>query len=182
VELAKRILSDYGNNLNNLAKLSVQDFMKFKGIGEAKAVTIVAALELGRRRKETTETKKEKVTCSKDVFEIMLPFFQDLPHEEFHILLLNRTNVVIRKEKISSGGVSATTVDPKLIFRKAVEHLASSIILCHNHPSGNLYPSQEDIKLTQKIKEAGSSMEIPVLDHLIISDSGYFSFADEGMM
>lgn len=182
VELSKRILSAHGNNLNELAKLSVQDLTKFKGIGEAKAVAIVAALELGRRRKETTETKKEKVVSSRDIFEIMLPSFQDLPHEEFHILLLNRANAVIRKEKISSGGVSATAVDPKLIFRKAVEHLASSVILCHNHPSGNLKPSHDDIKLTQKIKDAGMNLEIPVLDHLIISDNGYFSFADEGMM
>ena len=182
VELAKRILSQFENNLNSIAKLSVQDLMKFKGIGEAKAISIVAALELGRRRKETEIIKREKIISSKDTFEIFRPLFLDLPHEEFHVLLLNRSNNIIRKEFVSRGGVSGTVVDPKIIFKIAVEHLASSIILCHNHPSGNMKPSAEDISITKKIKEAGTLLEIPILDHLIISDSGYFSFADEGMM
>jgi DNA repair protein RadC len=182
VELSKRILSQFGNSLNELAKLSVQDLMKFKGIGEAKAVSIVAALELGRRRKPDENSKRDKIISSKDIFEIMRADFQDLPHEEFHILLLNRTNFLIRKEKISTGGISATIVDAKLVFKKAIEHLATSVVLCHNHPSGNLKPSDEDIKLTKKIKEAGANLEIPILDHLIISDTTYFSFADEGMM
>jgi len=182
VELSKKILSTFGNNLNELAKLSVQDLIKFKGIGEAKAISIVAALELGRRRKETEIPKRQKITSSKDIFEFFHSTFIDLSHEEFHLLLLNRTNVVIRKEFVSRGGVSGTVVDSKIIFKIALEHLASSIILCHNHPSGNLKPSAEDISLTKKIKEAGVFLEIPILDHVIFSDTGYFSFADEGMM
>ena len=182
VELGKRILAQFGNNLNALAKLSVQDLMKFKGIGEAKAISIVAAMELGRRRKETEVLKLEKITSSKDIFDIFCPQFMDLPHEEFHVLLLNRSNSVIRKEFVSRGGISGTIVDPKIIFKIAMEHLSSSIILCHNHPSGNLKPSIEDISLTKKIKEAGTLLEIPILDHIIITDTSYFSFADEGMM
>lgn len=182
VELSKRILAQYGNNLNEVAKLSVQDLMKFKGIGEAKAISIVSALELGRRRKPDETSKRDKIISSKDIFDLMRADFQDLPHEEFHILLLNRTNIVIRKEKISTGGISATVVDPKLIFKSALEHRASSLVLSHNHPSGNLKPSNEDISLTKNIKEAGMLLQIPVLDHLIISDTTYFSFADEGMM
>jgi DNA repair protein RadC len=182
VELSKRILSHFENNLNELARLSVTDLKKFKGIGEAKAIAIAAALELGRRRKETETVKREKISSSKDIFEIFRPQLMDLPHEEFHMLLLNRSNSVIRKEFVSRGGVAGTVVDPKIIFKIALEHLASSIILCHNHPSGNLKPSAEDIALTRKIKEAGAFLEIPVLDHIIFSDSGYFSFADEGMM
>ena len=182
VELSKRILSEFGNNLNELAKLSVHDLMKFKGIGEAKAISIVAALELGRRRKESETSKREKITSSKDIFEIFRPVFIDLPHEEFHVLLLNRSNNIIRKEFISRGGISGTTVDQKIIFKIALEHLSSSIILCHNHPSGNLKPSDMDISLTKKLKEAGTLLDIPILDHVIITDTSYFSFADEGMM
>ena len=182
VELSKRILSEFGNNLNSLARLSVNDLTKFKGIGEAKAITIVAALELGRRRKESETVKNEKITSSRDIFQYFQPQFLDLQHEEFHVLLLSRSNKVIKREFISRGGVSGTVVDPKIIFKVALEHLASSIILCHNHPSGNLRPSDQDISLTKKLKEAGNLLEIPILDHVIISDSGYFSFADEGMM
>jgi DNA repair protein RadC len=182
VELSKRILAHFENNLNELAKLSVKDLIKFKGIGEAKAISIIAALELGRRRKEAEPIKRDKITSSKDIFQVFLPQFIDLPHEEFHVLLLNRSNTVIRKEFVSRGGVSGTVVDPKIVFKIALDHLASSIILCHNHPSGNLKPSDQDIVLTKKIKEAGKILEIPILDHLIITDSGYFSFADEGMM
>lgn len=182
VDLSKRILSQFGNNLNELAKLSVNDLTKFKGIGEAKAISIVAALELGRRRQGTETSKRDRITSSKDIFRILHPQFLDLPHEEFHVLLLNRSNSVIRKEFVSRGGVSGTVVDPKIIFKIALEHLASSIVLCHNHPSGNLRPSEQDISLTKKLKEAGNLLEIPILDHLILSDTGYFSFADEGMM
>ena len=182
VELAKRILSRFGNNLNELAKLSVHDLMKFKGIGEAKAISIVAALELGRRRKETEALKREKVITSKDAFDVFHSQFIDLPHEEFHVILLNRSNNIIAKVFVSRGGVSGTIVDPKLIFKSALQHLASSIVLCHNHPSGNLKPSAEDVTLTKKLKEAGTMLEIPILDHIIITDTSYFSFADEGMM
>jgi DNA repair protein RadC len=182
VELSKRILSTVENNLNELGKLSVKDLTKFKGIGEAKAISIVAALELGRRRKDTEIKKRDRITTSKDVFDIMKTTMLDLPHEEFWILLLNRANVVIKKEMISRGGVSGTVVDTKIIFKTAVEHYASSLIICHNHPSGNLKPSEADIRITKSIKEAGKIMEIPLVDHLIITDTEYYSFADEGIL
>lgn len=182
VELSKRILGSVDNNLNALGKLSVQELIRFKGVGEAKAISIIAALELGRRRKESETVKREKVTTSKDVFEIMKSYFLDLPHEEFWMLILNRANAVIKKELISRGGVTGTVVDTKIIFKTAIEHYANSIILCHNHPSGNLKPSDADIKITKNIKEAAKIMEIPLADHLIITDNGYYSFADEGML
>lgn len=181
VELSKRILSSVGNNLNELGKLTVQELNKFKGIGDAKAISIIAALELGRRRKETETIKREKILTSKDVFEIMKPSMMDLPHEEFWLLLLNRANSVIKKELISRGGVSGTVVDTKIIFKTAIMNYASSIIICHNHPSGNLKPSEADLKITKNIKEAGKIMEIPLLDHLIITENGFYSFADEGV-
>lgn len=182
VELSKRILSTVENNLNELGKLSVKELTKFKGIGEAKAISIVAALELGRRRKETDVKKRDKITTSKDVFDIMRTGMLDLPHEEFWILLLNRANDVIKKEMISRGGVSGTVVDTKIIFKSAVENYASSLIICHNHPSGNLKPSEADIRITKTIKEAGKIMEVPLVDHLIVTDASYFSFADEGLL
>src|SRR5687768_2335562 len=169
VELAKRILAHFGNSLNELARLSVKDLMKFKGIGEAKAISIVAALELGRRRKQAESSKKEKITTSLDAYEVFKPVFLDLPHEEFWILVLNRANAVIRKEKVSAGGVAGTVVDPKIIFKTALEHLASSIVLGHNHPSGNLKPSEQDIRLTKSLKTAGAVLEISVIDHLIVT-------------
>ncbi|MBN8694963.1 MAG: DNA repair protein RadC [Bacteroidetes bacterium] len=182
VELSKRILNSASNNLSELGKLSVSDLMNFKGIGDAKAISIIAALELGRRRKETETVKRDKISCSKDVFEIMQPFMLDLPHEEFWLLNLSRSNSVIKKELISRGGVSGTVVDTKMIFKSAVENLASSIIICHNHPSGNLKPSDADIRITKNIKEAGRVMDIQLFDHVIITESGYYSFNDEGML
>lgn len=182
VELSKRILSTVENNLNELGKLSVKELTKFKGIGEAKAISIVAAMELGRRRKDTDTIKRDKITTSNDAYLIMRSNMLDLPHEEFWLLILNRANAVIKKELISRGGVSGTVVDTKIIFKTAVEHYASSLIICHNHPSGNLKPSEADIKITKNIKEAGRIMDIPLIDHLIITDSGYYSFADEGMI
>ncbi len=181
VDLAKQILHSVNNNLNQLAKLSVNDLKKFKGIGEAKAINIVSALELGRRRKEADQPKVIKITSSKLAYEIMRPYLQDIPHEEFWILLLNRANQLLKPVAISHGGVSGTVADPKIIFKTALDALASSIILVHNHPSGNLKPSQTDLNLTKKLKEAGRVLEIPVLDHLIYTDSGYFSMADEGV-
>jgi DNA repair protein RadC len=181
VELSKRILASVGNNLNDLGKLSVNELTKFKGIGEAKAISVMAAMELGRRRKETEVVKRNKITSSKDVFDIMKPVMIDLPHEEFWLLVLNRANLVIKKEMISRGGVAGTVVDTKIIFKTAIENYASSIIICHNHPSGNLKPSEADIKITKNIKDAGKLMEIPLLDHLIVTESGFYSFADEGM-
>lgn len=182
VELSKKILDRASNNLNELGKLSVKDLMKFKGIGEAKAIGIVAALELGRRRKGSDMIKRQKITSSKDIFELFKPMLTDLAHEEFWVLLLNRANKVIKPLRISQGGVSGTVADSKIIFLSAIESLASSIILCHNHPSGNLKPSDSDISLTRKLKEAGKVLEIAVLDHIIFSDNGYYSFADEGLM
>lgn len=182
VELSKRILASVGNNLNELGKMNIAELSKFKGIGTAKAISIVAALELGRRRKESEIVKREKITLSKDVFDIMHPLLMDLPHEEFWLLMLNRANMVLKKELLSKGGVSGTVVDTKLIFKAAIENTCSSIIICHNHPSGNLKPSEADIRITKTIKEAGKLLEIPLLDHLIISDSGFYSFADEGMI
>ncbi len=182
VELSQRILAETQNNLNQLGKLSINDLIKFKGIGEAKAITIVAALELGRRRKDSNALKKVKVTSSHIVFDYMNDVMQDLPHEEFWIVLLNRANQVLERVNISKGGVSQTVVDVKIIFKMAVEKLASAIILCHNHPSGNLKASDADKHLTKKLMEAGKILDIPVLDHLIFADNTYLSFADEGML
>lgn len=181
VDLSRIILKEVNNNLNDLAKLNVHDLQKFKGIGEAKAISIVSALELGRRRKESEPIKLPAITCSKDVYDLMRPELLDLPHEEFWIIILNRANKVLKKKSISSGGISGTVADPKVIFKIALENGASSIILIHNHPSGNTKPSEADIKLTRKMKEAGILLEIPVLDHLIFTDNGYLSFADEGL-
>lgn len=182
VELAKKILLAVKNNLNELGKLSVEDLMASKGIGEARAITIIAALELGRRRKQADIMEKKKISGSKDVFEFFQPVLADLPYEEFWILLLNRSNKIIEKFKISQGGISGTVIDVRMILKNAIEKLASSIILCHNHPSGNLQPSEADKKITTKLKDAAMIMDMQVLDHLIITDSSFFSFADEGML
>jgi len=182
VDLAKQILNSVGNDLHSLAKLSVTDLCKFKGIGEAKAINIVGALELGRRRKDAEPVKQAKITCSNDAYQLIKPELADLSHEEFWILLLKRNNQVLKKEQISLGGVSATVVDPKIIFKKALDALASGIILIHNHPSGNLKPSEADVRLTKKLKSLGEMLEIPVYDHLIFTDHGYFSFSDESLM
>lgn len=181
VDLSKLILQSVNNNLHELAKLSINDLIKFKGIGEAKAISIAAAMELGRRRKESEVIKKVKIASSADAYEAVRPYLMDLMHEQFWVILLNRANEVIRPQQISIGGVAGTVADPKMIFKAAIEHLASSIILVHNHPSGNLTPSQADKDLTKKVKEAGRMLDIPVLDHLIFSDNAYFSFADEGI-
>jgi len=182
VDLSKRILASVNNNLVDLARLDVPNLTKFKGIGEAKAISIVAALELGRRRKGADKIIKSKITTSNDAYQALLPKLQDLNTEEFWVLMLNRQNEIIELKQISSGGVAGTVVDPKVIFKSAIQSLASSIILSHNHPSGNLKPSKADIAITNKLKSAGESLEIKVLDHLIISEQGYYSFADEGIM
>ncbi|MDB4061762.1 DNA repair protein RadC [Vicingaceae bacterium] len=182
VELSKRILSAVNNNLNELGRIDLGDLMKFKGIGEAKAITIAAALELGRRRKLTEVIKNPKITSSGDIYEIMSPLLSDLKHEEFWVVILNQGNKVIHKSTVSSGGVAATIADPKLIFKPFSEKLGSSIILCHNHPSGNLTPSAAEIQLTKKNVEAGKLFDIRALDHIIIANDKYYSFADEGMM
>jgi len=182
VDLAKNVLQSAGNSLHELARLSARDLMKIKGIGEAKAITIIAALELGRRRKDLDVNEKPKVTTSRDVFEYLKADLLDIPHEEFWIVVLNRANRIIKKHQVSQGGVAGTVADPKIIFKIALEELASGIILAHNHPSGNLTASQADIALTKKLKEAGKLLEIQVLDHVIIAGQKYFSFADEGIL
>jgi DNA repair protein RadC len=182
VDLAKKILQGVNYNLHDLARVTVKDLMKVKGIGEAKAITIVAALELGRRRKESDPEEKPRITSSKDAYDIIKAHLLDLPHEEFWVLLLNRANRVTRKHQISQGGVAGTVADPKIIFKYALDDLASGIIIAHNHPSGNLKASQADIDLTRKLKEGGKLLEIQVLDHLIIAGQKYFSFADEGII
>lgn len=182
VELCRRILHSAGNNLNNLGHMSVHDLMKFKGIGEAKALTIAAALELSRRRSNTEFTRHDKITCSKDVASIFLPVLGDLLHEEFWLLFLNRSNGVLGKHKLSSGGMAGTVVDAKMIFKAALDFKASGIILCHNHPSGNLKPSDADVALTRNLKSAGKTLEINVHDHVIIAHHDFFSFADEGLI
>lgn len=182
VDLSKMILHSVGNNLNELAKLSINDLMKFKGVGDAKAISIAAALELGRRRKESEVLKKAKISSSADAYDAIRPYLMDLSHEQFWVLLLNRANEVIRPFQVSIGGVAGTVADPKIIFKSAIEYLASAIILVHNHPSGNLTPSQADKDLTKRVKEAGRLLDTPILDHLIFGDNGYFSFADEGIL
>ncbi|MFT5602439.1 MAG: DNA repair protein RadC [Flavobacteriales bacterium] len=182
VQLAQRILSSVGNDLNNLARLSIKDLQKFKGIGEAKAISIVAALELGRRRKSDSEEEVVKITSSKSAFLLLQPKLQDLPHEEFWVLLLSRSNKVMDIQMVSRGGVAGTVADVKIIMKLAIERLASGIILSHNHPSGNLKPSQADLNLTQKVKEASKFMDVALLDHLILADNAYYSFADEGVL
>lgn len=182
VALSKRILQAVENNLNDLGRCTIADLMKFKGIGEAKAISIVAALELGRRRQLSDVKERPQIKSSRDAYNVIAPILMDLVHEEFWILLLNRANRVMKRVKISSGGTSGTVVDSKVVFKAALEHTASSIILCHNHPSGNTQPSQADLDITKKLKSAGKTLDIAVLDHLIITDRGYFSFADEGKM
>lgn len=182
VELARQVLQHVNNDLHSLARLTVKDLMKIKGIGEAKAITIVAALELGRRRKELEPEAKPKITSSKDAFELLRGDLMDLPKEEFWVLLLNRANRVITKRRISEGGVSGTVADPKIIFKLALEELASGVIVAHNHPSGNLSASQQDIDLTRKLKEGGKLLEIQLLDHIIVAGTRYYSFADNGQV
>ncbi|MDX9726660.1 MAG: DNA repair protein RadC [Bacteroidales bacterium] len=182
VDLGRELLGLVSNNLNSLGKLTVADLVKIRGIGPARAVTISAALELGRRRSLSALPDAYQIKCSKDVADIFQPLLSDLAHEEFWILFLNRSNRVIDKTKLSQGGISGTVTDVRIIMKKAIEYLASGIIVCHNHPSGNLNPSDSDTRITQKIKESGSLMDIQLLDHLIISGNDFFSFADNGLL
>lgn len=182
VELSRRILGTVKNNLNALGKLNVEALKKFKGIGEAKAIAVIAALELGRRRNQSEALKMHQVTSSRDAAEFLQPVMGDLSHEEFWLLLLNRHNKIIHYERISQGGLTGTVIDVRLILKKALEKLATSIIIAHNHPSGNLQASESDRKITRQMKEAAKLMEIPLLDHLIITQSGYYSFADDGVL
>ena len=180
VSLCQKIMADAGNNLNHLGKYTLDNLTKFKGIGEAKAITILAAMELGKRRKLADAIQRDQITGSQSVYEIFHPTLCDLPHEEFWVLLLNQANRVISRVKISQGGVAATSVDVKLILKSALLALSPAIILCHNHPSGNRQPSSADDNLTRKIVTASREMDIRVLDHLIVCDGHYYSYADEG--
>jgi len=181
LSLSKRILSSVDNKLNTLDKLSIKQLMKFKGIGEAKAISIAAALELGKRRKSEEKSIPKVISSSRDVFEIMQPIIGELPHEEFWVVYLNNSNKVIYKSQLSKGGMTGTVVDVRLIFKMALEQGAVSIILTHNHPSGKLQASEADKQITTKLKIAGDQLDIKVLDHIIITELGYFSFQDEGI-
>lgn len=182
VDLSKHILGKFNNSLHELGKSSVKNLKQFNGIGEAKAITIVAALELGKRRQLTNIIDKPKVTTSREAYKCIQSTMADLDYEVFKIILLNRANRVLKIDMISMGGVSGTVVDPKIIFKKALAVQASSIILAHNHPSGALRPSQADISITKKLVSAGESLDIKVIDHIIVAEGGYYSFADEGEM
>jgi DNA repair protein RadC len=182
VVTAQEILRVGKDNLNELGKLSVKDLMKVKGIGEVRAVTIVAAMELGRRRQATGIREKAAITSSSDVADQLQSMLKDYRHEVFAVLFLNRSNKINHFEIISEGGITGTVADPRIILKKALEEDAVSLILCHNHPSGSLKPSKADEELTFKIKEAAKYFDIKVLDHLIVSDDGYYSFADEGIL
>jgi DNA repair protein RadC len=182
VELCKRILASVDNNLNSLGKLSMKQLMEFKGIGEAKAITIIAALELGRRRRSEEALQQKKISSSLSVFELMQPIIGELPHEEFWILYMNNSNKVIQKNQLSKGGITGTLVDVRLALKTAIEVGAVGLILAHNHPSGSLKPSEADKQITQKLKLAADSLDIKVIDHLIITEKAYFSFADEGLI
>ncbi|WP_396191225.1 DNA repair protein RadC [Flavobacterium sp.] len=181
VQLCQRILASANNNLNQLGKLSIAQLTEFKGIGEAKAITIAAALELGRRRRSEDAEELKKINSSKAVFEIMQPIIGELPHEEFWILYLNNSNKVIHKAQLSKGGITGTVVDSRIVFKTAFEQNATSIILTHNHPSGKLAASQADIEITKRLKLAGEQLEILILDHIIITETGYYSFQDDGI-
>ncbi|MFN5148499.1 MAG: RadC family protein [Flavobacteriia bacterium] len=182
VELAQQLLLSAGNDLARFSRISLHELKKFKGVGEAKAVSVLAALELGRRRKESDRLERTKITASQQVFQHMRPFLQDLQHEEFYVLLLNRANEILHTRQISIGGMSGTVADGKLIFRSAIETGAHAMILVHNHPSEQLKPSDADRTLTKKMVEFGKYIDLPVLDHVIFTDYGYFSFADNGMI
>ncbi|MGK0366197.1 MAG: DNA repair protein RadC [Saprospiraceae bacterium] len=183
VSLSKRILSSASNNLDELGKRSISELMKFNGIGEAKAISIAAAVELGRRRQMTAPQDKPQITSSRAAYNLLGPLLMDLPHEEFWILILNRASKVIARAQMSIGGVSGTIMDSKMIFKRVLDEPgATSLILCHNHPSANIQPSPSDIELTKKLVFAGKALDIKVLDHLIIGGQDYFSFGDEGMI
>lgn len=182
VVLAQHILRANHNSLQELAKRSVQELKQFRGIGEAKAIAIVCAMELTRRRIHEAENKKEPINSSHKAYALLQPDLTDKLAEECWVLLLNRANYLIKKIKISSGGTSATVVDPKLVFRLVLEHQAVAIILAHNHPSGNPSPSVTDIQLTKRLAEAGKLLDVTITDHIICTDRTYFSFADQGML
>lgn len=182
VELSKRILADASNKFNQLGRLTVKELVTYVGIGEAKAISIIAALEIGRRRRLEEALTQPKITSSSTAFEILKPILEDLPHEEFWILYLNNANKVLQRHQLSKGGITGTLVDVRLIFKQALSLGATAIIAAHNHPSGKLTPSRSDIEITKKLKLAGKSLDIKLLDHLIVTQNTYLSFADEGLL
>lgn len=182
VELARKILASVDYNWQKLSKLSIKDLMKFKGIGEAKAISVAAALEIGRRKAAQEIPEKEKVTSINDLYKIFSQYLSDLQTEEFWAIFLDQKNHVIYKTQISKGGISGTLVDVRVIFRIAIEHFATSVVVAHNHPTGNLTPSQADISITRRIKEAGDLLDIKLLDHLIIGENSFFSFSEQGLL
>ena len=182
VDLMKRILKDVSNNLNELGRLTIHDLKKYNGIGEAKAIAIAAAMELGKRRKLAEIVNKKQIKSSQDIYERFQPKLMDLPHEEFWVIYLNRSNRIIDEQRISQGGVTGTVTDVKIILKQAIEKLATGMILCHNHPSGNIRPSKADSNITQKLKNASAYLDIQVLDHVIVGQNVYYSYADEGIL
>jgi DNA repair protein RadC len=182
VELMRKVLADYHNNLNELGKASVDELCRFKGIGPAKAITILAASELGKRRKVEDIRERLSIVSSKDVYECFYPLMCDLPTEECWLLLLNQASKVIDKVRVSTGGLSATAVDVRCILHEALLKRASAIALCHNHPSGNIHPSREDDRLTEQLRQACQIMNIRLVDHVILTDGCFYSYADEGRM
>jgi DNA repair protein RadC len=182
LDLARIILHKAGNDLHKLAAMGHAELMRINGVGEAKAMSIIAALELGQRRRDQTLADRPLITGSRAAFELLHPVVADLPHEEFWLLLLDRGNRLLERCRVSQGGMHGTVADPKLIFREALDRRASSVILCHNHPSGQLRPSAEDITLTRKLVEGGRLLDIVVQDHLIVTATDYYSFADNGQL
>lgn len=182
IELGRRILLSVNNNWHQLSLLTVKDLMKYKGIGEVKAITIAAALEIGRRKALQEVSKNPVISNSKDAFNILHPYLGDLHHEEFWCLFLNQSNMIVHKEKLTHGGIDQSIVDVRILFSIALDHLATAIVVAHNHPSGNLKPSQQDIQITESLKNAGELLNIRLLDHLIISQDSFLSFSDEGIL
>lgn len=182
LSLSQRILADVDNHLHELGKLSLQEMMKYKGIGEAKAITIAAALELGRRRANTEPAKKPIVGSSYQAYTLLRAHLTDIPHEEMWMLVLDRAGKVLKKVQLHIGGTGQTVVDVKMIMKTAIDHYGYGIILAHNHPSGALRPSGHDLRITEKIFEAGKLLDVKLLDHLIITDGGFYSFKDEGRL
>lgn len=182
VDLARRILNTVENNWHQLSKLSVKDLMKFNGVGEVKAISIASALEIGRRKAAQEVPERKKMTCSKDVFEFLKPYLGDLQTEEFWAVLVNQNNRILHFSQLTTGGISSSIVDVRILFKTALEHFATAVFVAHNHPSGNLKPSQEDIRITKQIAEGGNFLNIKLLDHLILNQTSYYSFADEGLL
>jgi len=182
VELARRILNSVENNWHRLSHLSIKDLTKFKGVGEAKAISIATALEIGNRKSQQEVLERQQISSSKDAFEILQPHLSDLQTEEFWAIFLNHQNKILYKTCLFRGGIASSVADVRVIFKTALEHLSTQIIVAHNHPAGSLKPSKEDISITQKIKEAGKLLDIELLDHLILTQNNFFSFKDEGLL